>query len=194
MLVNYKNVIAKLEIEYPQYNWVAMEERVKLLAAEATRVSSTNQMKTTIGDREPFWIDVENGIAELPQNCYQWLNSYGEDGSEIECYEESNLLKPSRLYEGKMRIVFKALPVDEDGFPIILEQQFDYVFYSVLVSVLREEYFNGKLNGNMWQELMLSRDAAYKVATTEKLSTQKKDRLVRLAKTARYYPINPKRF
>lgn len=192
MLITYKNVIAKLELEYPQYDWSAMEGRVKGLVAEATRRSSTNQMKTVQQEAVP--IDVVNGVAELPQDCYEWLIAFNEKGEELDCHQESNLLKPAKIHNGEIFIFYKALPIDEEGQPIILEQQFDYCFYYTVTSVMREDHIAGKVSTAVWQELTTERDLAFKSATQVKLSTQKKDKLVRLAKTARYYSINPKRF
>lgn len=194
MKVTYRNIIARLNLYFPQYEWDAMESRVKGLVAEATRKSSTYQHKITVGREQLIPVLIEDGVGKLPEDCMKCLVAYNEESQEIDWHQESDFIKPAKIHNGYIYIAYHALPLDEEGMPVIMEQQYDYCYYHTLVAVMREDYFNGKLNGNMWMELVAEHDASFRLATATKLSTRAKDKLVRLGKQARYFNENPKRF
>jgi hypothetical protein len=192
MHLNYRTVIAKLELHYPNIkDWSSLENSIRQLVAEAAVATATSESMSTVHGVE---VDVENGIGLLPTNCYKFLLAKDENGNEIEAIQEANYIKPARMVTGTVFITMRIVALDEDDMPIFDEQQYGYVFNYVFVSIMQEDYIIGKVPKYMWDEWIEKKDKAYNSAIRQRLTTQKMDRLVKAGKTSRYFTTNPKRY
>jgi hypothetical protein len=71
--------------------------------------------------------------------------------------------------EGSVRIAYKAVMTDEDGFPMIMDNEvyLDALESYITLMVYRQKFRNGKINANVLQEIQQSYAVAVKLLDTE---------------------------
>lgn len=71
--------------------------------------------------------------------------------------------------EGSIRVAYKAVLTDEDGFPMIMDNEvyLDALESYITLMVYRQKFRNGKINANVLQEVQQSYAVAVKLLDTE---------------------------
>lgn len=102
---------------------------------------------------EKVKIPVENCIAVLPCNIIRLINVTGAGCKELNYYRDANLLKFSSD-KFDIFIDYLGMPVDEEGFPLIMLGHEEACYYYCLKRLMEPDFIMGKMNIASWQYIM----------------------------------------
>jgi len=164
--ITWKSVVGIIQREVPKLTLdvEAEKERIRdLIHHKALKMAPAEWLE----HKSCIELCVKNGIAQLPCDMIRLLRVVDYSGHILHSKMNAKSVIKAPYKEGKVFIDYYAIPMvkeDEEEIIALKYEYIDYYAWSVIESLLQEDYIEGKIPENRWRWIQQKADGHYDAA------------------------------
>lgn len=182
--MNYKSVLAQLQMQSDLIDWSGMEEKVKQMCAMACIRTAVKGYLEEVEDEE---FHVSNGIAEMPMECVRVVRVRDGKGHRVRYNYTDGVIKLLDYLSLNVVVDYWRMPLDEEGLPKVTMQNMDYCVATCEFYAMRDKWLEQKINNSQFGVFQERMSQAYNRAVHRKITVDEMERATWMMRNGIFY-------